>query len=53
MHQILDLVFKSAYLFNLNPANVCLPVQSQQLEHNSNMFTVTIKKLERRHCLHS
>ena len=24
MHDIPDLVFKSVYLFNMNPANVCL-----------------------------
>ena len=24
MHDTLDLVFKSAYLFNINPADVCL-----------------------------
>ena len=32
-HDIPDLVFKSAYLFNMIPAKGFLPVQTQQLEH--------------------
>ena len=47
-----DLVFKSAYLFSMNPEKLCL-----FKFNNHNMFEIrsqlTIKKLERRHCLDS
>ena len=51
-YDIPDLFFKSAYLFIMNPANVCLTVQSQQLSRFEICSQLTIKTLERRHCLH-
>ena len=46
MHNISDLVFKSVYLFNMNPINFCL-FKVRKQNKASNMFTVNKKDTKR------